>query len=133
MQQAKHIQQELFGKMYQGLSAQTEAGTSSRSSRRLPKLPSRDFLFLDLRQGAGGWLLAPSWEIAGRLPGVSWTLNTGECPSAAAVSSLSQILELDVQGKYFLSRKAGQGILRRAETRGKILPEMLKRAISNTR
>src|SRR5215510_7786558 len=117
--------------MSQGLSAQTGAGIFKRSSRKSPKLPSRIFQFLDLRKKSGGWLLEPSWEIAGRLPGASLTLNTGECPCAAAVSSLSQILQADVPGKYFLSRKAGQGILRRAEMRGIVLPEMLVTAINN--
>ena len=52
--------------------------------------------------------------------------NTGECPNAAVVSRLSQILEVTPQEKYSLSAKACQGILRRAERRGKDLPEMLK-------
>lgn len=52
--------------------------------------------------------------------------NTGESPNAAAVSRLSQILEVTPQEKYSLSAKACQGILRRAERRGKDLPETLK-------
>jgi hypothetical protein len=58
------------------------------------------------------------------------TLNTTEWPSAAAVCSLSDTLETgDVPRKYFLSPKACQGILRRAEKRGKALPEMLKHSL----
>ena len=58
------------------------------------------------------------------------TLNTSEWPSAAAVCSLSDTLETgDVPRKYFLSPKACQGILRRAEKRGKELPEMLKHSL----
>ena len=53
-------------------------------------------------------------------------LNTGECPIAAVESRLSQILEDNPQEKYYLSAKACQGILRRAERRGKDLPETLK-------
>ena len=53
-------------------------------------------------------------------------LNTGECPNAAVESRLSQILEDNPQEKYYLSAKACQGILRRAERRGKDLPETLK-------
>ena len=53
-------------------------------------------------------------------------LNTGESPNAAVESRLSQILEDNPQEKYYLSAKACQGILRRAERRGKDLPETLK-------
>ena len=52
-----------------------------------------------------------------------------EYPSAAAVCSLSDILETDVPRKYYLSAKAARGILRRAAKRGKDLPEMLHRAL----
>ena len=59
-------------------------------------------------------------------------LNTSEWPSAAegsSVSSLSQILEPDVARKYCLSTKVCAGILRRAEKRGKTLPEHLEAAL----
>lgn len=44
-------------------------------------------------------------------------------------SRLSQILEEAPPTKYYLSRAACQGILRRAERRGKDLPEQLKQAL----
>ena len=44
-------------------------------------------------------------------------------------SGLSDILEPNPHPKYFLSAKACQGILRRAEKRGKELPPMLKEAL----
>lgn len=53
----------------------------------------------------------------------------GECPSAAVESHLSQILEDSPRQKYYLSEKACQGILRRAERRGKELPPVLKKAL----
>lgn len=53
-------------------------------------------------------------------------LNTGESPNAAVESRLSQILEDNPQEKYYLSAKACRGVLRRAERRGKDLPEKLK-------
>jgi cytidylate kinase len=56
-------------------------------------------------------------------------LNTGESPSADVVSTLSQILEANAPEKYYLSAKACEGILRRAERRGKELPAMLKTAL----
>ena len=66
-----------------------------------------------------------------------WTLSTSEhaaspllSPSADAVCSLSDILETgDVPLRYYLTAKACQGILRRAEKRGKELPPMLRQAL----
>lgn len=57
------------------------------------------------------------------------TLNTGECPSVARESTLSQILQANAPRKYYLSAKACAGILRRAEKRGKELPPMLREAL----
>ena len=58
------------------------------------------------------------------------TLNISEWPNDAAVCSLSQILETGpIPQRFFLSAKACQGILRRAEKRGKELPEQLARAL----
>jgi len=59
------------------------------------------------------------------------TLSGGEFPSDAAVSSLSDVLVAtgDVPRKYCLSRKACRGILRRAEKRGRALPQSLKLAL----
>ena len=60
----------------------------------------------------------------------SWTLNTSEWPSAAAVCSLSDTLETGaVPQRFFLSAKACAGILRRAERRGKQLPQPLEVAL----
>lgn len=78
----------------------------------------------------GRWNHAGGWqEMDGALPGASMTLNTGECPSAARESTLSQILEANAHQKYYLSAKACAGILQRAERRGKELPKMLKEAL----
>lgn len=81
------------------------------------------------RPPKSGSTLAPLWETAGQLPGVSWTPNTGECPSAAVESRLSWILEAIAPPKYYLTPKACNGILRRAERRGKPLPESLESAL----
>ena len=60
------------------------------------------------------------------------TLSTLEWPSAAAVCSLSDTLETgDVPQRFFLSATACQGILRRAEKRGKVLPSALQVALEN--
>ena len=63
--------------------------------------------------------------------GASSMRNIGECPNAAVESFLSRILQPmeDVQKKYYLSRKACLGILRRAQERGKELPEELRIAL----
>ena len=60
------------------------------------------------------------------------TLSTSEWHSAAAVCSLSDTLEIgDLPQRYFLSATACQGILRRAEKRGKKLPEQLRHALES--
>ena len=84
--------------------------------------------YLSLKAG-NGLTQEPLWEKVGALPGVSMTLNTGECPRDVRESTLSQILEANAPEKYYLSSRACQGILRRAEKRGKELPEMLKEAL----
>ena len=56
-------------------------------------------------------------------------LNTGECPNEENASILWQILQEDAPEKYYLSAKACEGILRRAEKRGKQLPPMLREAL----
>ena len=78
------------------------------------------------------------WPTAGCLVGVGGnqvllgeylTHSFGESPNVDVESHLSQILEAQPQEKYYLSAKACQGILRRAERRGKKLPPMLKQAL----
>lgn len=86
------------------------------------------YLFLDLRPG-GGNLLGPYWEMDSLSLGESWTLNTGESPRDVRESFLSQILEGHPPRKYYLSRKACRGILRRSAERGKVLPAKLKEAL----
>jgi hypothetical protein len=57
------------------------------------------------------------------------TLNTGPSHKGAKESILSQILEVTPHHKYYLSRTACLGILRRAKKRGKELPPVLKQAL----
>ena len=57
------------------------------------------------------------------------TLNIGEKPMEPNPTKLSQILETETDPKYRLSAKACQGILNRAERRGKELPSELKAAL----
>lgn len=57
------------------------------------------------------------------------TLNIGEKPREPNQTKLSQVLERDADEKYHLSGTACQGILNRAERRGKELPPELKWAL----
>ena len=102
--------------------------TSGRSSRRSSRLRNQRFMLLDLRSGAGN-ILGPYWEIDPPWLGCGGTLNTSECPKDAVESSLSAILQDSVPSKYYLTRKACLGILRRAEEREKDLPEQLELAL----
>ena len=59
-----------------------------------------------------------------------WNHIPGQSHSDAVVCSLSEILETGpIDPRYFLSARACAGILRRAEKRGKVLPEPLARAL----
>ncbi len=58
------------------------------------------------------------------------TLSISEYPSDGVASSLSDVLEIgEPPRRYYLTRRACRGILRRAEKRGKELPEALKSAL----
>lgn len=116
------------GKMSQELSAPQAARTSARSSKKPAELRTAEYQYLDLRPGYGS-LLGPYWENNSPLLGEYWTLNTGASPSAAKESSLSRILQGTVPQRYFLSKTACLGILRRAEARGKELPPQLRQAL----
>jgi len=79
-------------------------------------------------------LLAPSsgaWRNSGMgSPTGFWTLSTLAWPNDAAVCMLSAVLETgEVPLRYYLSAKACRGIIRRAEKRGKKLPEQLQAAL----
>lgn len=76
------------------------------------------------------------WQTAGCIMGdhfsIAWRVLDAqywECPKEESVSTLSQILEETPHQKYYLSEKACLGILRRAEKRGKELPEILRLAL----
>lgn len=81
------------------------------------------------RGGADGAKPEQSPEADGLWHGDSSTLNIGEFPNVENVSLLSQILEVNVPQKYYLSARACQGILTRASRRGKPLPGVLRQAL----
>ena len=116
------------GKTSQEPSAPQTEKISARSSKKPAELRTAEYLYLDLRPGYGN-LLGPSWDLNSPLLGEYWTLNTGASPNAARESSLSRILQGTVLEKYYLSKTACLGILRRAEARGKELPPQLRQAL----
>ena len=105
------------------------ARTSGSFWRRSSALNAIPFQSLDLTPGAGNLLGQSFWEINSAWLGESWMLNSGVSPSVARESSLSQILQDDPPRKYYLSKTACLGILRRAEARGKELPPQLRDAL----
>ena len=104
------------------------AETSTRCSRNSSMLKNHSFMLLDLSPGAGN-MLGPCWEYDPVWLGPPGTLNTSECPKDVVESSLSQILQASAPFKYYLTRLACLGILRRAEERNKPLPPMLEWAL----
>ena len=104
--------------------------TSVLSWRKSLELKAIPFLSLDLTPGYGNLLGEFYWELISPWLGESSMLNTGPAPlNAVDVYSLSQILEGSPHRRYYLSRTACLGILRRAEERGKELPPQLKTAL----
>jgi hypothetical protein len=71
------------------------------------------------------------WQTSGIVsPGACLMLSTSEYPNGASVSSsLADVLQAEAPEKYYLSSKACDGILRRANRRGKTLPEALQEAL----
>lgn len=72
-----------------------------------------------------GWMTSGTWA-----HGACSTRGGSESPNDAVACSLSAILETErIPQRYFLSPKAAVGILRRAERRGKTLPDHLAVAL----
>ena len=116
------------GKMSPAPFPARRAETSMRCSRNSSTLKNHSFMLLDLSPGAGN-MLGPCWEYDPVWLGPPGTLNTSECPKDVVESSLSQILQASAPFKYYLTRLACLGILRRAEERNKPLPPMLEWAL----
>ena len=103
--------------------------TSEPSSKKPQELSTVTPSFLDLRTDRAGAMLGAFWETDGLSLGAYMTHSFGESPSVAVESRLSQILEAHPHPKYSLSAKACQGVLNRAEKRGKELPSLLRDAL----
>ena len=117
------------GKMCREHSAVRRGRISGRSCRKSSGSQTVPVMCLDLTPGAGNLLGLPFWENDAAWLGECWTLNTGESPSVAVESFLWQILEDSPHQRYYLSRNACLGILRRAKVRGKELPPQLETAL----
>ena len=81
-------------------------------------------------QGKNGGTLVLCMDPKEQSHGGPWTPNISDWPNDASVCSLSQVLEKgSIPQRFFLSGTACEGILRRAEKRGKALPDALHAAL----
>ena len=119
-----------YGRTCRERSVQTKAKISAQSSKNSAKSKTVQPLFLDLRTGGGDGVQQDlSWQTDIQSLGVSSMHNFGESPNAVEESSLWQILEVEVPEKYYLSKTACRGVLRRAANRGVELPPILLMAL----
>ena len=123
-----------FGKMLPEPSPVTAAKTSKGSSRSSSASPSRTlpmFLYLTADDGQSQGASWGTVKTDALFPSVGeYTMHSfGECPKEENASHLSQILEESAPAKYCLSERAAAGIIRRADKRGKELPEILRKAL----
>ena len=109
--------------------SETDTETSDPCWRKLYASQNQPFLYLDCRANRSGQRQEPLTVMDGLSRGELTTLNTGESPNVAVESRLLQILEVNAPEKYYLSARACQGILTRANRRGKKLPDILQRAL----
>jgi hypothetical protein len=120
------LQQSSSGKMCQE-SSTPKTMPSAAFLERLPVKVSRS-----QRQGKDGQTLVVCLAPKEQSRGESSMPNISEWPNAAAVCSLSQVLETtSIPQRFFLSSRACAGILRRADKRGKELPPALKTALES--
>ena len=118
-----------YGKMSPEHSVQTKERISKPSLKNSAKSTGGISLFLDLTSGQETGL---SWEMDSPWLGAFTMQKIGVFPKEEREYVLSQILEAEPPEKYSLSARACQGILNRAENRGKILPEILRTALTAT-
>ena len=119
------------GKMSQAPTVRQGAPISQQSSKRSSKSQSRMPMCVCVSRTVDGQrpgVITLKME-PGRLLGEHMTHSFGERPSEENASRLSQILQASPHPKYSLSARACEGILRRAQNRGKELPKELKAAL----
>ena len=120
------LQESQSGKTSQEPSAQMGEKTSDVCLKNWQESKTPKFQYLNLKSGCqvdvSNFLVVVSH-------GEPTMLNIGESPNEERESHLSWILETNPNPKYNLSPVACQGILRRATTRGKKLPELLEKVL----
>ena len=115
------------------LELEAAEGTGAPPKRRPGKpdseLISIPYFHLDLVSGSVDLFGQRHWELRSPWRKGKRPLNTGAAPRIPIRVPLSGILEANPAQKYFLSKVACIGILRRAFERGKELPQKLERAL----
>ena len=115
------------------LELEAAEGTGAPPKRRPGKpdseLISIPYFHLDLVSGSVDLFGQRHWELRSPWRKRKRPLNTGAAPRIPIRVPLSGILEANPAQKYYLSKVACIGILRRAFERGKELPQKLERAL----
>ena len=115
------------------LELEAAEGTGAPPKRRPGKpdseLISIPYFHLDLVSGSVDLFGQRHWELRSPWRKGKRPLNTGAAPRIPIRVPLSGILEANPAQKYYLSKVACIGILRRAFERGKELPQKLERAL----
>ena len=115
------------------LELEADEGTGAPPKRRPGKpdseLVSIPYFHLDLVSGSVDLFGQRHWELRSPWRKGKRPLNTGAAPRIPIRVPLSGILEANPAQKYYLSKVACIGILRRAVERGKELPQKLERAL----
>lgn len=100
-----------------------------RPQKQDSELVSIPYFYLDLKSEHVDLFGQRHWELRSPYRHNKRPLNTGVAPRKPIRASLSSILEAYPALKYYLSKTACIGILRRAFERGKELPKKLARAL----
>ena len=107
----------------------TGALPKRRPGRPDSELVSIPYFHLDLVSGSVDLFGQRHWDLRSPWRKGKRSLNTGAAPRRPIRVPLSGILEANPAQKYYLSKVACIGILRRAVERGKELPQKLERAL----
>ena len=107
----------------------TGAPPKRRPGRPDSELVSIPYFHLDLVSGSVDLFGQRHWELRSPWRKGKRPLNTGAAPRIPIRVPLSGILEANPAQKYYLSKVACIGILRRTFERGKELPQKLERAL----
>mgnify|MGYP004512863847 FL=1 len=114
-----------------GLGSPEKAASPPKPKHRKPdsELVAVPYFSLDLASSPVDLFGQRHWELRSPYRKGKPPLNTGVAPRKPIRASLADILESNPELKYYLTKTACVGILRRASERGKDLPEELKLAL----